>query len=317
MLKAHTDKEIIVAAVKKFTKDPIANSREFIDFLRNGSDLVIYGKPNQNECTILMKFLQGRQNCNITKIDDKFSFPVVKINNSNPYQVFFLNESRIERSKKVEEHPQFLFGFIDDYDETYKKLSNESYHRVGDVESNYEFSTWSEVFPDLPVKDIIITDPYLFYNNKGRNPLEENYFELLKEIKRKYKAENIIVFAPTIDHSSRKKLISESINILGQMVNFQLLPFKRIKEHDRYIFFSYAYVNAGSSLNYRNDTGEIDIKSTSKITVHPLCHEKHFVIARDVLRTLKEELEKLKEKGLVKNSINSDLFYFLNENKLP
>lgn len=315
MLKAHTDKEIIVAAVKKFTKDPIANSRDFIDFLRNGSDLVIYGKPNQYESTILMKFLHGRQNSNVSQIDDKFSFPIVKINNSNPYQVFFLNESRLERSKKVEDHPQFLFGFIDDYDETFKKLSNESYHRVGDVESNYEFSTWSNVLPDLPVNDIIITDPYLFYDNEGRNPLEENYYELLKEINRKYRIKNFIVFAPTVDHHSRKKLISESERILGQTVNFQLLPFKRIKEHDRYIFFSYAYVNAGSSLNYRNDTGEIDLKSTSKITVHPLCHEKHFVVARDVLKTLNDELEKLKEKGLVRSSINSDLFYCINEDK--
>ena len=66
-------------------------------------------------------------------------------------------------------------------------------------------------------------------------------------------------------------------------------------------------------MNYRNDSGEIDVKSTSKITVHPLCHEKHFVIARDVLKTLYDELEKLKQRGLVPSSINSDLFYCIKE----
>ena len=206
---------------------------------------MIYGKPNQYESTILMKFLHGRQDTKVSPIEHKLSLPNERINNRNPYQVFFLNESRFERNKVVEEHQQFVFGFIDDYDETYKKLSRESYHRVGDVESTYEFSTWSNVLPDLPVNDIIITDPYLFNDNDGRNPLEENYFELLQEISRKYKVKNLIVFAPTVDTLNRKKLISESENILGKIVKFQLLPFKRIKEHDRYIFFSYAYVNAG------------------------------------------------------------------------
>ena len=309
MVKAHVDKEIIVSAVKKFMKDPLNNSRGFIDFLREGSDLVIYGKPNQSESSILMKFLEGRKDAMISPINQELSFSKHRVNQNNPYQVFFFNVSNAEKKTAIHTSHHFLYGFIDDYELTFNKLSKRSYHRVGDIESFFDFSSWSEVLPDLPVSEIIITDPFLVEENKGRNPLEENYFALLREIKRKYNIQSVLVFAPTTDKITRTELETESGKIMGNKVKFQLLPLKRNKEHDRYIFLNYVYIDSGSSFNNRNKDGEVDVSSTSKMTVNPLCYESHFLIAKDVLTTLHGELEKLKDKGSVLRSVNSGLFF--------
>jgi len=315
MLKVHSDKEVVTKAFREHKRDPFKNPRDFIDFLHKDADLVIYGKPNQYEWDILSKFQEGRGNALIGTDDRGLERCNDKIDHKNPYQVLFFNTSDDGKKEAHKIQSNHLLGFIDDYVEVFKKLSNDPFWRVGDKESVYEFSDWSEVLPDLPVSDIIITDPYLFAENDENNPHEENYYRILDEIARKYSLKSLIVLTTRVDQTLRKILEAESKKILGDDVAFYLLVFRKSIEHDRYIFMNYHYVNTGNSMNYFNEDGEVEAKSPSKIEVFPLCKEKNFIIAQDILRKLHESIENLKnDKRTLPRSITSNLFFYLDDN---
>ena len=72
MLKVHIDKEIVVDAIVKIKSDPIASSKKFHDFLFKDSDLVIYGKLNQNDENVMYdSILTGRGDARNDKIDQE------------------------------------------------------------------------------------------------------------------------------------------------------------------------------------------------------------------------------------------------------
>ncbi|MEI8226008.1 MAG: hypothetical protein WCG82_08775 [Bacteroidota bacterium] len=310
MLRAHTDKEIIIDAYRAFKKDWIKNPRDFLDFLREGSDLTIYGTPNQSENSIISYLLQGRGDAQISQVDTALSEIHNKFNPKNPFQVFFFNTSEETRKTKLRKQVNnLLSGFTDDYKEVFTKLATKKYFRVGDVESPFEFSDWAEVLPDLPVSDIIITDPYLFDDCDGKNPIKENYYRLLDEIAKKYKLDSLIVFSKRPGRELKAQLIADSQEILGKN-QVHILTFEGILEHDRYIFMNYHTINAGGSMNYFNDEGVVSVKYASKIDVIPVCNGENFNIAQDVLRRLSQEIERLKDKGRIPISVHSKLFYF-------
>jgi hypothetical protein len=313
MLKAHTDKEIIIDAYRKFKKDWLKNPRDFLDFLRKGSDLTIYGKPNQNEKFIISALLEGRGDTLINKVDTQLSENKNKFDPKNPYQVFFFNTSDDSKKTSHRNQTKLLSGFIDDYKEVFTRLSTKAYFRVGDVESPFEFSDWSTVLPDLPVSDIIITDPFLFEDNKGANPIKNNYYRLLKEIAKKYKLDSLIVFSKRFEPKLRAELIATSQEILN-IKKVHILTFKGVLEHDRYIFMNYHFINAGSSMNYFNSKGIVAVKSASKIDVIPVCNVENFKIAQDILRRLLRRMESLKDQRPISLSVDSKLFYYQKEN---
>lgn len=309
MLKAHTDKEIIIDAYRAFKKDYFKNPRDFLDFLLQDSDLTIYGAPNQNENSIISFLLQGRGDAKINMVGKPLSEIHNNLNTNNPYQVLFFNTSEDTKKTSIRNQNKFLTGFIDDYTEEFRKLSKKAYFRVGDVESPFEFSNWSEVLPDLPVTDVIITDPYLFDERDGANPIEENYYKLLDGFAKKYKLDSLIVFSKRLSREFRSELIIESQNILG-IKQIHILTFEGIFEHDRYIFMNYHTINPGSSMNYFNNQGMVGVKNASKIDVNPVCSGYNFKIAQDMLRRLSQEIISLKDKKRIPLSVDSRLFFF-------
>jgi hypothetical protein len=309
MLKVHTDKEIIPMIYRDDKRAPYGISREFLDFLRKGADLTIYGTPNQNESHFISELMQGRGDALLQKVSTELSQSQDNIASGNPYQVLFFNISDDEKKKLYRSRIKHLTGFTDDRNEVFARLSRKAYFRVGDVESPFEFSDWSDVLPDLPVSDIIITDPYLFEECDGENPIEENYYRLLDEIARKYKLDSLIVFSKRLDYELRTELISESQKILGTK-QVHILTIEDIREHDRYIFLNYHTINAGSSMNYFNDEGEVAVKYASKIDVIPMCNGENFNIAQDMLRRLSQEIESLRDKKKISHAVTSKLFFY-------
>ena len=314
MLKAHVDKEIVVNSVTEFLKDPIKNSKEFINFLSEGSDLVIYGNLDNEQLNLVSKLLEGRQDSDIRYVAREYSERKNRIDLNNPYQVFFLNINDIDKQKIERDHNHFLCGFIDDYQAVFKTLSSDPYKRVKDPKSKHNFSGWSDILPNYPVTDIIISDPYLFKDGKDQRPIEENYYRLLREFASKYVLVSLLVFAPDVgDYDKRKDIIDKSRMILGEKVIFGLMGLSQVVEHDRYIFMNYCYINTGSSTNYFNNEGDVSVKSSSKIELFPLIKPKNFEILEDVLRKLFAEFEILKSENPIPAFINSRLFYCIKD----
>jgi hypothetical protein len=312
MLKAHINKEILVNAITEFLVDPIKNSRDFINFLSEGADLVIHGNLNDDQLNLVSKLLEGRQDSDIRYVAREYSARESIIDLNNPYQVFFLNIRDIGKLKI--DRNQFLCGFIDDYQTVFKRLSIDAYKRVKDPKSKHNFKGWSEILPNHPVTDIILSDPYLFKDESDNRPMEENYYRLLREIASKYVLFSLVVFAPDVeDYNKRKDIIKKSRMILGEKVKFGLMGLSQVVEHDRYIFMNYSYINTGSSINYFNNEGVVSVKSSSKIEIFPLIRPKNFEILQDVLRKLFAEFEILKSEKQLPALINSRLFHCIKD----
>ncbi|MCX6266065.1 MAG: hypothetical protein NTW16_01720 [Bacteroidetes bacterium] len=310
MLKAHVDKEILVNAITEFLVDPIKISKDFIDFLSEGSDLVIYGNLNDDQLNLVSKLLEGRQDSDIRYVAREYSARKSIIDLNNPYQVLFININDIDKQKIERNRNQFLCGFIDDYQVVYKRLSSDPYKRVKDPRSKHNFSGWSDILPNHPVTDVIISDPYLFKDETDQRPIEENYYRLLREFASKYVLDSLLVFAPDVDdYNKRKEIIDKSRMILGDKVIFGLMGLSQVVEHDRYIFMNYCYISTGSSINYFNHEGAVSVKSSSKIELFPLIKPKNFEILEDILRKLFAEFEVLKSEKPIPAFINSRLFY--------
>lgn len=314
MLTAHIDKEIVIDAYTELKHDPIRTPKDFIDFIREGSDLKIYGKFNEGDWNIISDLLQGRQESKIECIGDEYSSCKHNIDQKYPYQVFFLNLKIAEKQESERKRNHYLCGFIDDYKDVFKSLSKEAYFRVNDYKSGFNFKSWNDVLPDLPITEIIISDPYLLADDKDYKPIEENYFKLLHEIASKYRLTSLLVIAPKVESAFRKKqIIAKSKEILGSKTIFGLIGLERIVEHDRYIFMNYNYINTGSSTNYFDKDGKVSVRSASKIEIFPLSKPMNFTIAQDILRKLKSEMEFVKIKEQMPAFIDSGLFKCLKE----
>ncbi len=310
MLRAHLDIQILTDAYRAFMSDPIRQPKDFIDFAKRGCDLTLYGKPDDTELTLLSAFLEGRGDSGIWSIPHKYVDAARRIERTIPYQVFFVDISDPEERKKENQRNPFLCAYLDDYREAYKRLSDNRYLRVNDPKAKAEFKAWDDILPDLPVTDIIISDPYIFKLNQEYNPVDENFFKLLQSLKERYSLRSLLVFSQEIEPQLKNLLIEESKNILGKKVLFRIIPFRRSIEHDRYMFMNYSYLNSGSSFNYFNPEGKVYVKKASKMEFCPYSNPRNFEIAQEVLGSLYQEFRRMKENGAIPSYIDSGLFCF-------
>ncbi len=331
MLLTHIDIEVFVDGSKKLQLDPFKCPKDFIDFLTDGTDFILYGL-NENTpvdwATILMKVLDGRgSNANSEVRPDGFSTDQHIINYKNPYQIFFLYTKDKEEQFRLTKEIGFLVGFINDYYEVFGKFKKESFFRISEGNHVNKLTGWKHILPKLqPVTDIVISDPYILHYSKVY-PLKENYYKFLITIKESYsQIENILIFTYRDNDLDRPKeerytsvihdILKNSKKILGSKINFRIINFfKGASEHDRHVFMNYHHIKFGSSLNAIFDkAGALNSESRSTIRIQSYFNPDNYHEALLVLEYLEKYSSKINngkenKSGLVKNTI-SKLFNF-------
>lgn len=317
MLETHIDIEIYIDAYKKFMSDPFKNSKGFINFLTEGTDLILYGIDNlemtsTDTINVLSQLTQGigEKTKRPKKISTAFFPANTLINEKNPYQVFFLNVTDREDQVRIINTNQLLTGFITNYDQVFNEFKNEPFFRVDDNITKNKFTRWEQILPNTTVTDIIISDPFLFEFGEEEMLLKENYYKLLIALKGKYlELNNVLVFSSIKDINNLNDIRIESKKILGTKIKFGISLFHQESEHDRHIFMNYHHIKVGSSLNFLFDkTGSLKVKKKSTIKVESYSNPDNFVEAVPVLEFLNQRLAELKLTGKVPKFTQSRLF---------
>lgn len=312
----HIDKEIIIDAYKEYNKDTLNNSRDFLDFLRKGTDVVIYGETNIDSLNIFSDFsLQGRGESKKPKLFPKqFNVDKDRINKNNPYQLFFLNIADKNEQRRIKEQLELLVGFNNDYKGVFDNFKKESYFRVDhDIDTKNKFESWEQLLPKVPVTEVIICDRFLLGLN-DEYPIEENYYKLINTIKNSYKIKRLLFFTSDISNKKLKEkginIINRSKEILGRGVKFGLVFFSEDEsEHDRHIFLNYHHIYLGTSPSFFfKNNGEINIRNKSNINVNSYYDPNNLKQPLAVLRFLKNVISKLKDDSKIPDFINSNLF---------
>jgi len=337
MITTHIDIEVLEDAIKKIKSNPLTCPKDFIDFLTKGTNLIIYNRNiNTSDDTNanLMLLLEGAGKAP-TKLNDKpYPFPYYSSsrNKEDPYQVYFLNIIDREEQKEFADRFKLLVGFINNYYEVFTDFKKEPFFRVDDSIEDNKFSSWEEVLPELPVTDVIISDPYLL-NYRMANPLENNYFNLIRTIKICYpNIENLLIYSyidkernmdneDTAYKSILSDIISQTDKIIGNQFSFRLLILtKEIHkitgfEHDRHIFMNYNHIRLGGSINFLfNKNNELDIKNKSTIKVHSYYNPDNYfesLVVLELLKDIREQSNLNKRIPQHLKDITSNLFNFL------
>ena len=122
MMLTHLDKKIYIEAHNDFINDPIRNSKDFINFIAQGTDLFIYGESKLVDDNILSNLLEGRGETKIEGKSNKFQDEKVEIEKNNPYQIFFLDIVDKAIQKDYRTKLNLLVGFFDDYEDVFIKF---------------------------------------------------------------------------------------------------------------------------------------------------------------------------------------------------
>ncbi|PJB59245.1 MAG: hypothetical protein CO098_04405, partial [Bacteroidetes bacterium CG_4_9_14_3_um_filter_41_19] len=293
MLTTHLDKEIYIDAYQKFSSDKIKNPKDFIDYLLTGSDVILYGITSEMEdssSNILSELLQGRgDQAKTSTRSESFSPTKTPVNADNPYQVFFLNLNDKDDQISVTKRLRMLVGFKDNYYQVFSEFKKEPFFRVDSEVVKNKFSDWLQVLPDMPVTDIVISDPYILKSSENY-PLSSNLYRLIQSIKDRYhNIVSVIIFSKNDknDKNDLKQIREDIIRILGEKTLVRTILFQGSGEHDRHIFTNYHHVKIGSSLNFLFDNdGILKVKNPSSIEVHSYCNPKQFEQAEPVLKLL-------------------------------
>ena len=312
MFTTHIDIEVFIDAINEFTIDPIKNSKDFIDFITIGCDSIYYGLNKDTpieSVNILTKVLEnGGENAKSSirsshyKIDNQFE------SISNPYQSFFLNISEKPEQLKISNHLNLLVGYITNYQHVFAKFKNESSFRIDNNAKSKKFVSWEQILPNLPVTEIIISDPYLFECKEDEVLLKENYYKLIQSINDKYanRLKNLLIFSSIQDITKLNEIRERSNEILG--VKIGIVLFHHESEHDRHIFLNYNHIKIGSSLNFLFDnTGNLVVKKKSTVKVESYFNPDNYDESLSVLEYLKRQLFEMKKLKKIPYYINSNL----------
>jgi len=299
MLTTHLDTEIYIDAYQKFMSDPIKNPKDFIDFLLMGSNVILYGitiDMRNESSNILSGLLEGRgDKATISKRSESFSLTKTPVNANNPYQVFFLNLNDKDDQISVTKRLRMLVGFKDNYYQVFSEFKKEPFFRVDSKVVENKFSDWKQVLPDMPVTDIVISDPFILESSKN-NPLNNNIYRLIHCIKESYQnLDSVIIFTENKSKIDPNPIISHIRQILRNSNSRITFCYD---EHDRHIFTNYHHVKIGSSLNFLFDNeGILKVKKKSTIKVQSYCNPENFEEAEPVLKLLSKRFEEIKSKN--------------------
>jgi len=322
MILTHIDKEVYIAAYNRYIADPINQSKGFIDFLRKASHLIIYGVEDNIDNKSIDKFniftvlLEGAGEVDKPKlINNSFETSIKKINQNNPYQLFFLNIAEKEKQRKISKNINFEVGFINNYYSLYKRLSHEKKIRRGGVINNEikTFESWHQLFNGISAKNMIISDPYLLHYSDN-NPLENNYYSLLEYLSSNYHLDSLIVFTKIDDFKKDYwNIQNKSKRIMGDTF-VKIVLFSKESEHDRHIFTDYCRIYFGSSLNsFFNKNNELtEVKRAFSIETFPYVNgdsTNNINHSESILNYLDQILEDFKNSKENFPKIRSKLFY--------
>jgi hypothetical protein len=164
------------------------------------------------------------------------------------------------------------------------------------------------------------------------NPLENNYFNLIRTIKICYpNIENLLIYS-YIDKESNmdnedtayKSILSDIINqtnkIIGNQFSFRLLILKKEIhkitgfEHDRHIFMNYNHIKLGGSINFIFDKNDkINSKNKSTIKIHSYFNPDNYyesLVVLELLKDIREQSNLNKRIPQHLKDITSNLFNF-------
>jgi len=271
----------------------------FWKFLKEQSHVTLTNYQNQ-ENIFLNVLTTGRKGTKFLPQEKfskphKYKFP----KGQNPRSVFFLNEPEAAGQQKYRKQNGFLFGFPDDYPETWKKLSLLGKADVLPVRKDEEkrFSKWDQLSEYItPFTDLIMVDNYMF----DESLWDYNLFEILRLFSQKTPVKfNLLLvsFADNkklIGYANLGEKVKEKLKEMGISCNFSLvLAPQTLKEHDRGIFTNYLRIKSGDSFVYFDKTGKYLTKGTD-IDFHTLASPNKFNASEAALRNVARILTELK-----------------------
>jgi hypothetical protein len=312
MLTTHVDIEVLSDAKRKYEEDTITRPREFIDLVNKNSDLIVYGKPTEDEYRILSQLLAGRGDTLIKK-ESEISCSHAVVNSADPFQLFFAAGSQFADNKQA----NFFTASLADYEEKFKALIKESTFRVSDPEAKSSFSNWSDIVPEVFFSDIVLVDPFIIESANAVS-LENNLYSLIRAFREKHWIETFFIFTnKPSDDSNIEEIRKTCREILGYEVKFGLIYFdKNFSEHDRYLIMNYNYINSGNSFSSFFNTEEKQSgKRTSTVRVLSYVNPSNFENANDILYRVKQSLDVLISKNEKLVFLKSRLFFFADSRK--
>ena len=317
----HIDKEILINAYQIYRKGNLQKSRDaihFLSFINSESNVRIYGTDNLEKNNILSPFLAGRGKTEIKPVSCKFSECKVEIDPDNPYQLFFLDVEDKGQREKLEKEIKYLLAFKDNYENVFEEFKSEppiTVDKDGNVDEYDELmllKSWEQILPDLPITEIVISDPYILIDDE-QLPLENNLFSLLTAIKTKYEIKSILVFTTIKDINELYSIRQKAQKIFGHKTICGFILFQEEEEqHDRHIITNYKHIKLGSSGRYFGKDGNINVKKKSSINTHSYYQKKHFQEASNTLNGLNNTLKGLQLKGKLPGFIKSRLLDYNN-----
>jgi len=328
MLTTHIDIEIYKHAkmnAQKFCNKNFKEAFEFVDFIKfltTGTDLILYGIKESDINTIALihdDLFSGKDESKRPKKNkNSFIDENIEIDDSKPYQLFFLNCEDEENNYYKLDQSTYITGFLNNYVEVFKKFNCDYMLRVSDSKAKNKFVSWHKTLPELPVTDLIINDPYLFDENeikdetgavKKTNPIDKNAVVLFEALKNKYnQLKRVLIFTyinwkklgceegdKACTEQKRIELENKTKKIFGKKIQVNLI--RNTREHDRYIFSNYFCINIGSSMNAFNDEkGRQSNKNTSSMRVLSYANDSNFFNATTILNVLFRQPECKRQK---------------------
>lgn len=288
--------------IPKGTEEENEYWNSFWAFMKMGSNLIITNLPTLNysvpENYFLRSLTTGRKGSSFkSEISfnkpHKCKFP----KDQNVQTVFFLNEQSESEKAKYRKNNGFLFGFMNDYPKIWKKLSLHGKDKNLPVSKseNINFKSWAQLSDYiLPFSDLIIIDNYMLDEKKWKN----NLLKIIDEFSNKSSVKfNLLLvsFLHSTDINSYQDKVSKIKDLLkGVNCNLSIILSKElIKVHDRDIFTNYLWINSGSSLNYFNNDGNLDIDT--KIFFNSLVKKDNMNTSKAALSSIKTIIERLQK----------------------
>ncbi len=323
MLTTTIDKEIYIDFCKSSpNKDPFDYVKDDEDwlqlwkFLKSGTDLIVVSNEKYNgqnaEDRFITRLASGRGESKIRFIP-KFNLPHKSTfpKDTFPGSYFMLDINNEVTQKDLLSKNGFLFGFKNNYKETWDQLSisgNKFYafQIRREHEGERSLKKWDDLSPYiLPFTDVIISDRYI----NDQTIRDQNLLKFLQIIDNKTTSSyNLLI----VTQKGGKKFLDEFENYLTDKIKELKLKAKlgivlTSKEHDRCILMNYLKIESGDSFNYFSK-GDHIITNGTELKLFPLCDKDNFEDAKVKLSALKAIVEN--EQDDKRGNTNNRLFQY-------
>jgi hypothetical protein len=292
----------------------------FWNYLKSGCDLVLTNFQDK-ENLFLNNLTTGRKGTKIfTEVKFKKPYKCKFPKEQTPQTVLFIDEPLETEQKKYCKNNGLLFGFKNNYPETWENLSLHGKPKVLPVRNStrQHFKSWNQLSEYiLPFSDLIIVDNYMF----DETVWDYNLFQIIKKFAEKATVKfNLLL----VSFANREKLmaykgieqrIKKKLDDLHISCNLSIVLAKQsFKEHDRGIFTNYLRIKSGDSFVYFDKNGKF-LTSGTDIDFHSLSEPDKFNASEAALSKIKEIIQHLETNNEKEKRLFGDLKNRLLENE--